>query len=90
MSRSCQQTLTGTFGTVQIGAGDQAVLIDTTSRTYDTAGYLHIERCCLCLPLREAYRLQRLLSRAIVVVEASEPRQPGLWSNATTFRKVGA
>ena len=90
MSRSYQQRLVGPFGAVQIGACDQTVLIDTTSRTYDTAGYLHVDRSCLRLPLREAYRLQRLLSQAIITAKTSEARQPGLWSNATTFRKVRA
>jgi hypothetical protein len=88
MSRVYRQKLVGTFGAVQIGTCEQAVLIDTTSRTYDTAGYLHVDRSCLRLPLREAYRLQRLLSQAMLAAKASKPHQPGLWSNATTFRKV--
>lgn len=90
MSRACQSKLVGPSGAVQIGACGKTILIDTTSRTYDTVGYLHVERCCLRLLLRDAYQLQRLLSQAIVAAEANVLHQPGLWSNATTFRKIRA
>jgi hypothetical protein len=83
MSHSCHEALVGPFGAVQVCACDQAVLIDTISRSYDTAGYLHVEHCCLRLPLREAYRLEQLLSQAIVTAETSKLRQPGFWSNTT-------
>ena len=82
--------LAGTFGAIQIGAHDQAVLIDTTSRNYDTVGHLYVDHSFVRLPLAEAYRMHALLSEAIIAVEEAEPRQPGLWSNCTSFRKVRA
>ena len=47
--------LSGTFGAIQIGACDQTVLIDTTSRNYDAAGHLHVDHAFLRLPLNDAY-----------------------------------
>ena len=90
MSGSRYRKIAGTFGSIQIGAYDQAVLVDMTSRNYDTIGHLHVDRAFLRLPLNDAYRLHALLSQAIVAAEESEPRQPGLWSNATAVRAVRA
>lgn len=80
----------GTFGAIQIGAHDQSVLIDTTSRNYDTAGHLHKDHALVRLSVKDAYRYHALLGQAIVAAEEQEPRQPGLWSNSSTFRTVRA
>lgn len=90
MSSSSHLKCAGTFGTIQICARDQGVLIDTTSRNYDTAGHLHVDHSFVRLPLADAYRLHQRLAQAIVAAEEAEPRQPGLWSDATTSRRVRA
>jgi hypothetical protein len=88
MSRSCQRTLVGAFGAVQIGVRAQAVLVDMASRAHNTAGYLHIGPSCLRLSLHAACRLQRLLVRANVAAKADEPRQPGPRANSTIVHEA--
>ncbi len=90
MSSCSHNKVAGTFGSIQIGAYDQGVLIDTTARNYDTAGHLHTDHSCVRLSLADACRMHAQLADAIVAAEEQEPRQPGLWSNATAFRAVRA
>jgi hypothetical protein len=59
-----------------------------TSRTHNTAGYLHVDRSCLRLPLPAVCRLQRLLARAIVAAKSSEPCRPCPRPNTTAVRKA--
>ena len=49
--------MAGTFGTVQIGVGDRAIVIQTVGRNYDTAGFLHVSAAQVRIPVAEAYRL---------------------------------
>jgi hypothetical protein len=83
-STSAAFGMSGTYGTLQIGVVDHALVLQTIGRNYDTAGFLHIDAAQVRLPIAEAYRLHEALGRAIIEAESvDDTRQPGLWSNAT-------
>lgn len=76
--------VSGTFGTVQIAAHDQAVVLQTVGRNYDTTGILRVDTAVVRLPVRDAIRLHALLADAIVEAEERhDSRQTALWSSAT-------
>ena len=79
----------GTFGEVDIVASDRGLLLSLTGRNYDTMGCLHQDSALANLSISDAQRLSGLLKEAIAASEAADPRQPGLWSEAT-LRNVGA
>ncbi len=71
----------GTFGEVDIVAGDHSILIDLTGLNYDTAGFLRLSNVLASLTISEAHRLAGLLQEAIAFAENADPRQSELWSN---------
>jgi hypothetical protein len=73
----------GTWGEADIVAQDRGLLLSLTGRNYDTAGCLHQDSALANLSLSDAKRLSGLLKEAIAASEESDPRQPGLWSDAT-------
>jgi hypothetical protein len=78
----------GTWGDVSIASTPDRVILDIHARTYDTAGNLHRDAALLNLSIETAIRLRALLGEAIESALDCEPRQPGLWSDAT-MRAVG-
>jgi hypothetical protein len=77
------RTTGGTWGQVEIASTPEHVILDIRARNYDTTGHLHRDTALLNLPLETAVRLRALLGEAIEASLDCEPRQPGLWSNAT-------
>jgi hypothetical protein len=76
--------MSGTYGTLQIGVDDHALVLQTIGRSYDTTGFLHVAAAQVRLPVAEACRLHEALGRAIAEAESvDETRQAGLWSNST-------
>jgi hypothetical protein len=73
----------GTYGEVDIVASDRGVLLSLTGRNYDTIGALHRGSALANLTVADARRISRLLLEAVAVCRA-DPRQPSLWSKATT------
>jgi hypothetical protein len=78
----------GTFGEIDIVASDRGVTLSVTGRNYDTLGRLHLGNALANLSVSDAQRLSGLLSEAIAVSQDADPRQPGLWSEAT-LRNTG-
>jgi len=74
----------GTYGEVDIVASDRGVLLSLTGRNYDTMGALHRGSALANLTVADARRISRLLQEAVAVSQDADPRQPGLWSEATT------
>jgi hypothetical protein len=74
----------GTFGELQIVAAPDRVIIDASTRTYDTLGHLHCEHALADLPLSAAVRLRDLLSEAIdhAASVTLDTRQSALWSDS--------
>jgi hypothetical protein len=82
----------GTWGQVEIASTPERVILDIHARNYDSAGYLHRDSALLNLPIETAIRLRAILGAAIEAALDYEPRQPGLWSDATLqapARRVG-
>jgi hypothetical protein len=73
----------GTWGDVAIASTPEHVILDIHARNYDTAGHLHRDAALLNLSIETAIRLRALLGEAIESALYCEPRQPGLWSDAT-------
>jgi hypothetical protein len=78
----------GTWGEIQIVAMPERIALDIEARNYDTHGHLHRDHALTNLPLATALRLRDLLNEAIEAALDCEPRQPGLWSEAT-MRAIG-
>jgi len=89
MSGCAFSRLAGTFGAIQIAASDQAVVVDISSRNYDTMGRLVTDHAYLRLSVNDAIRLHAALADAITAAEEIEPRQAPLWSGATTTVRAG-
>jgi hypothetical protein len=82
----------GTYGEIDIVATDRGVTLSVTGRNYDTMGRLHLGNALTNLSVADAQRLSGLLQEAIAVSQDADPRQPGLWSEATlrnTRRRCG-
>lgn len=81
----------GTFGSLQIVAADDRVLIDATTRNYDTLGHLHKEHALADLPLDVAVRFRDLLTVAIEHVFSVKlnGKQTALWSETTLREQAG-
>jgi hypothetical protein len=73
----------GTWGDVAIASTPEHVILDIHARNYDTAGHLHRDAALLNLSIETAVRLRILLSDAIEAALDCEPRQAGLWSDAS-------
>ena len=58
----------GTFGEIQIVAGQHHVIMDVQSRNYDTAGHLHRDHALASLSLSAAAHLRDLLDEALTHV----------------------
>jgi hypothetical protein len=75
----------GTFGEIQIVAGQEHVIVDLQARNYDTAGHLHRDHALANLSLSAATRLRDLLDEALVHAHSItlDTRQTALWSPVT-------
>jgi hypothetical protein len=73
----------GTWGEIQIVPCYESIVLDVQARNYDTSGHLHRDHALASLSLTTAIRLHALLGQAIQAAVDVEPRQPGLWSEAT-------
>jgi hypothetical protein len=75
----------GTFGEIQIVAGQDHVIVDVQARNYDTSGHLHRDHALANLSLASAARLRDLLDEAITHAHSVtlDTRQTALWSPAT-------
>ena len=75
--------MNGIFGQIQFVSSDQRVLIDLSADLYDEHGYPQHEHAVTSLGLDDARRCRTLLDQAIEAAESADPRQAGLWSDAT-------
>ena len=75
----------GTFGEINIIGTDDSIIIDASTRNYDTAGHLHREHALANLSLSAAARLRDLLIEALDYANsgALDTRQTALWSENT-------
>jgi hypothetical protein len=75
----------GTYGEIQIVATAGNILIDATTRNYDTAGHLHRDHALASLSLSAAARLRDLLAEAVDHANSItlDTRQTALWSDIT-------
>ena len=78
----------GTFGEITVIAASESIVVDATTRNYDTAGHLHREHALARLSLSAAARLRDLLSAAIDHAQSGllDVRQTSLWSETTHAR----
>jgi hypothetical protein len=83
-------SISGTFGDAQIVAIRSRVLIDLQTRNYDSGGLLRRHHALANLPLETASQIRDLLSQAIAAAAEVHQPQPGLWSEATTARRLQA
>jgi hypothetical protein len=68
----------------QIVTTHSHVVLDVTARNFGVDGREHREYCLAHLSLRDATRLQRLLSEAIAASQdVPDPRQTSMWGNST-------
>jgi hypothetical protein len=81
--------MAGSYGELQIAATHCAVVLDVHARNWDTEGQLHQDTALAHLSISDAARLRDLLNEAIVAAENADPRQPGLWSDATARAIAG-
>ena len=77
----------GSFGEIAIMALPDAIVIDATTKNYDTAGHCHRDRATASLPIADAVRLRDALDAAIAHTASADiaSRQTQLWSEASYF-----
>lgn len=78
-------TTAGTFGEIQIVAAADRLIVDISSRNYDTLGHFYKEHALLNLPLDVAVRCRDLMDLAInhAFSLTLDTRQTALWSDST-------
>jgi len=71
-----------TWGSADIVAASDRVVLDIETRNYNTTGHLCRDHALACLSLASAERLRDLLSEAIAVATYMAPHahQTALWS----------
>ena len=76
----------GTFGEIQIVTASGKVVVDLSTRNYDTAGHLYQGHAIANLSLSAAVQLRDLLSEAIDHSASTEldTRPTWRWPDATT------
>jgi hypothetical protein len=76
---------TGTFAKFDIVATPDKILVDATTRNYDTTGHIRRDHALANLSLAAAAHLRDLLSEAIdhAASVALDTRQTALWSENT-------
>jgi hypothetical protein len=77
-------SMAGSFGEFQVVATPKAVVLDVQAQAWDVDGRRRHQSALAHLTVSEAGRLRDLLNEAIIVAEAADARQPGLWSETTT------
>ena len=88
VATSLLRCVTGGFGTVQIVAAPQKVLLDLQSRAYNTVGLLHQDHAAALLPLDDARRLLVELTAAVAQSEALAPSPAPTWGDETSRHVV--
>jgi hypothetical protein len=79
-------SMADTWGSAQVAVDtDQRIAVDLTGRQYSVDARLMVSAALVRLSISQAHRLGEAIIAAAAAASEIDVRQPGLWSDATTF-----